>query len=114
VRQRPIFFSLESEEALLPETFRYVGDNHFLYATDIPHWDTEFPENLQKIQKRQDLTDETKNKLCIKTPRLLVYENHPARDFEAGQVLAAEIDDLSFRRLLPGFQLDKNRDDFHI
>jgi hypothetical protein len=36
------------------------------------------------------------------------------RDFEAGQVLAAEIDDLSFRRLLPGFQLDKNRDDFHI
>jgi hypothetical protein len=45
---------------------------------------------------------------------LLVYENHPARDFEAGQVLAAEIDDLPFRRLLPGFQLDKNRDDFHI
>jgi hypothetical protein len=45
---------------------------------------------------------------------LLVYENHSARDFEAGQVLAAEIDDPPFRRLLPGFQLDKNRDDFHI
>jgi predicted TIM-barrel fold metal-dependent hydrolase len=71
VRQRPIFFSLESEEALLPETFRYVGDNHFLYATDIPHWDTEFPENLHRIQKRKDLSEETKNKLLYQNAKTL-------------------------------------------
>ena len=71
VRQSTIFFSLVSEDAFLPETFRYVGDDHFLYATDIPHWDSEFPENLQKIQKRQDLTDETKNKLLYKNAEAL-------------------------------------------
>ena len=69
VRQRPIFFSLESEEAFLPETFRYVGDDHFVYATDIPHWDSEFPENLQKMQKRQDLHRPTKNKLLVRKRR---------------------------------------------
>jgi hypothetical protein len=71
VRQRPIYFSLESEETLLPETFRYVGDGHFLYATDIPHWDTEFPENLQQIQMRKDLSDETKHKLLYQNARAL-------------------------------------------
>jgi hypothetical protein len=39
VREHPIFFSFEADESLLPETFRYVGENHFVYATDIPHWD---------------------------------------------------------------------------
>ena len=39
----PIFFSFEADETLLPETFRHVGENHFVYATDIPHWDCEFP-----------------------------------------------------------------------
>jgi predicted TIM-barrel fold metal-dependent hydrolase len=71
VRQRPIFFSLESEEALLPETFRYVGDDHFLYATDIPHWDSEFPENLENVKKREDLTEETKNKILYENAKAL-------------------------------------------
>jgi len=55
---------------LLPETFRYVGENHFVYATDIPHWDCEFPENLHHTQKHKSLSDETKN--------LLLYENAKA------------------------------------
>ena len=55
VRQRQIYFSLEADETLLPETFRYAGDNHFIFATDIPHWDTEFPENLHQIQTRKDI-----------------------------------------------------------
>jgi predicted TIM-barrel fold metal-dependent hydrolase len=71
VRQRPIYFSLEADETLLPETFRYVGDNHFIYATDIPHWDTEFPENLYQIQRRKDLSEETKQKLLYDNARLL-------------------------------------------
>jgi len=63
VRQHPIFFSFEAEETLLPETFKYVGENHFVYATDIPHWDCEFPANLHHTQQRTDLSDETKNKI---------------------------------------------------
>jgi predicted TIM-barrel fold metal-dependent hydrolase len=66
-----MFFSFEAEESLLPETFRYVGENHFVYATDIPHWDCEFPANLHKTQKRKDLTDEIKNKILYENVKAL-------------------------------------------
>ena len=71
VREHPVYFSLEADETLLPETFRYVGDSHFVYATDIPHWDTEFPENLHMVQSRKDLSDETKNKLLYENAKAL-------------------------------------------
>lgn len=63
VREREIYFSVEAGETLLPETFRYVGDNHFLYATDIPHWDNEYHENIDKLKTREDLSTETKKKI---------------------------------------------------
>lgn len=63
VREREIYFSLEAEETLLPETVRYLGDSHFLYATDIPHWDNEFQENLEKLRSRKDLSPETRKKI---------------------------------------------------
>ena len=47
VRESRVYFSLEAEERLLPQTIEYVGDDHFLYASDIPHWDGEFPKNLK-------------------------------------------------------------------
>ena len=65
------YFSYEAEETLLPETFRYVGENHFVYATDIPHWDCEFPENLHHTQKHKDLSDETKKKLLYENAKAL-------------------------------------------
>jgi hypothetical protein len=45
-RERPVYFSIEAEATLLPEIIKYLGDSHFIYATDIPSWDGEFPENL--------------------------------------------------------------------
>ncbi len=71
VRQHPVYFSFEADETLLPETFRYVGENHFVYATDIPHWDCELPENLRHTQKRSDVSDETKNKLLYENAKAL-------------------------------------------
>jgi predicted TIM-barrel fold metal-dependent hydrolase len=71
LRERPIYFSYEPEEKLLPETFRYVGDNHFVYATDIPHWDAEFPENLHMIQAREDLSEKTKNRVLYENAKSL-------------------------------------------
>jgi predicted TIM-barrel fold metal-dependent hydrolase len=71
VRQHPIFFSFEAEETLLPETFKYVGENHFVYATDIPHWDCEFPANLHHTQARSDLSDQTKSKILYENVRTL-------------------------------------------
>jgi hypothetical protein len=64
VRESPIYFSLESEERLLPQTIDYIGDRHFLYASDIPHWDGEFPKNLEYLWKHPDLSRATKEKIA--------------------------------------------------
>jgi predicted TIM-barrel fold metal-dependent hydrolase len=71
VRERSVFFSIESGETLLPETIKYLGDGHFVYATDIPHWDCEFPENLEAIEQRGDLSVEVKRKILYSNAKLL-------------------------------------------
>ena len=70
VKDRPIYFSVEAGETLLPETLKYVGDDHFVYASDIPHWDNEFPESMHKIEFRADLSGSQKRKI--------LYENAKA------------------------------------
>jgi predicted TIM-barrel fold metal-dependent hydrolase len=49
-RASKIVVSLEAEEPLLAETIDYVGAEHLIYASDIPHWDGEFPGNLEHLR----------------------------------------------------------------
>src|SRR5262245_183456 len=44
VKKSEVYFSIESGESQLAHTIEYVGAEHFVYASDIPHWDCEFPE----------------------------------------------------------------------
>ena len=55
MRESRVYFSLEAEERLLPQTIEYVADDDFLYASDIPHWDGEFPKNLKYLWNHPDL-----------------------------------------------------------
>ncbi len=71
VRKSLIYFSFEAGEALLPETINYLGEDHFVYASDFPHWDHEFPENIHRIQERNDLTESVKKKLLCDNARSL-------------------------------------------
>ena len=64
VRESGVYFSLEAEERLLPQTIEYVGDDHFLYASDVPHWDGEFPKNLKYLWNHPDLSQKTKEKIA--------------------------------------------------
>jgi predicted TIM-barrel fold metal-dependent hydrolase len=52
-----IFFGLESEERLLGPTLDLIGDDLFMYASDWPHWDGDYPESLHELQYRPDLTE---------------------------------------------------------
>ncbi len=70
-RQSPIWVSLENEEGLLGATVDYVGDDHFLYASDIPHWDSEFPENLIGVREHPDLSRESKEKILYRNAQAL-------------------------------------------
>jgi predicted TIM-barrel fold metal-dependent hydrolase len=70
-RESPIYVSIEAGEGLLPETVAYVGDDHFLYATDIPHWDNEFPESLEEIRQHPRLSRESKEKILYRNAQTL-------------------------------------------
>ena len=63
VRESNIYFSIEAGESLLPEAIDYLGDGHFIYASDIPHWDNEFPKSLHEVIDHPKLSAETKDKV---------------------------------------------------
>ena len=55
--------SIEGKESMLSETIDIVGADRLVYATDMPHWDGEFPENLEEIRATNSLTDAQKQAL---------------------------------------------------
>jgi predicted TIM-barrel fold metal-dependent hydrolase len=59
-RESSLMVSLEGKESLLRETIDFVGAEHLIYATDVPHWDGEFPENLEELRDANNLTDAEK------------------------------------------------------
>ncbi|MGY9004816.1 MAG: amidohydrolase family protein [Alphaproteobacteria bacterium] len=62
-RESSLKVSIEGKETLLSETIDFVGAQHLVYATDVPHWDGEFPENLEEIRATNTLTDAQKQAL---------------------------------------------------
>lgn len=63
VKGGTLFFSCEADEWLLPQAVRLVGENQIVYASDFPHWDHSFPDSIEEIRDRGDLTDLQKRKL---------------------------------------------------
>ncbi len=64
-RESTIKVSIEGQETLLRQTVDFVGAEHLVYATDVPHWDGEFPENLEEI-RATDVIDENEKKAILR------------------------------------------------
>jgi predicted TIM-barrel fold metal-dependent hydrolase len=71
VRKSNVFFSIEPGESQLANTIDYVGAEHFLFASDVPHWDCEFPGNLQHIRNHPALSDGVKEQILYKNAKRL-------------------------------------------
>jgi predicted TIM-barrel fold metal-dependent hydrolase len=71
VRESKMYFSLEAGETLLAEAVNYLGAEHFLYASDIPHWDNEFPGNLHALRNHPTLSQSAKEKILYKNAKEL-------------------------------------------
>jgi len=75
LKSRNIFISCEAEERLLPATLNIIGEDIVVFASDFPHWDTEFPTNLEHLRNRQDLSDSQKEKILgLNAKRLYGFE----------------------------------------
>jgi uncharacterized protein len=71
VRKSRIYFSVEPGESQLTATVDYVGAERFLYASDIPHGDNEFPENLHDPREHRELSDDAKENILYKNAKEL-------------------------------------------
>jgi len=63
VREGRAFFSFEPEDRMLPYCLERIGADHFLFASDYPHWDMTFPHAISGLFQRHDLSAEQKRKL---------------------------------------------------
>lgn len=56
--KRNCYFTLEADEhaGVLGQAIEEYGVEHILMATDLPHFDSEYPNTVQKLQSRSDLS----------------------------------------------------------
>ncbi len=60
IKSGRVFIHAEPGEELIPEVIKVMGVNKLFYASDWPHWDNEYPESIQHIWRREDLTEQDK------------------------------------------------------
>jgi hypothetical protein len=56
------YYHAEAEEKALPYVMSVVGEDVFVYASDFPHWDSEYPHSIDHVLARKDLTEQAKRK----------------------------------------------------
>jgi predicted TIM-barrel fold metal-dependent hydrolase len=66
-----LFYPAEASEWLLGPTAEALGKAGIFYASDWPHWDNEFPENIHHMEGRKDISDELKRQIFSGTARRL-------------------------------------------
>lgn len=59
LRDCEIYFTCESEEKLLPEVSRWIGEDRIMMEADMPHGEGR-DSSVQEIQERKDLSDAVK------------------------------------------------------
>ena len=58
-----IFVSFEAEDITVPSTIELMGADWQMYASDYPHWDSDFPNCTRTVQGRKDIPEDSKKKL---------------------------------------------------
>lgn len=61
--RRNCYFTCEADEKDLARPIAEVGEDHFLMATDYPHFDSEYPHTVSGIRERKDITARQKDKI---------------------------------------------------
>src|SRR5467141_2523557 len=84
LRSGQLFFAAEGDEKSVPEVVRRLGNDIIFYASDVPHWDHDFPENIRELATREDLSVESKRKILYENTRRL-YELAPAGSIRSGR-----------------------------
>jgi len=78
IKSGNIFFHAEPSEDLIPQVVELVGEGALFYASDWPHWDNEYPQNIEYFWRRQDLIESSKKAiLADNCKRMYGVQNQP-------------------------------------
>lgn len=58
-----LYVTCESGECGIPLAVEQLGPDFIMYASDYPHWDSEWPESTRALRERPDLTVDVKAKI---------------------------------------------------
>ena len=75
VKSGRVYLHAEDYEPLVGATAQLLGHQVLYYASDWPHWDTEFPENIDHLARREDLSQEARKWLLADTAKRLYNLN---------------------------------------
>ena len=65
------YFHAEADEQMLPYVTSVIGEDVLFYASDFPHWDAHYPESIDYLLAREDLTPSAKRKLLRENAKAL-------------------------------------------
>lgn len=71
LRGGQIYLAAEGDEGSLPEVVRRFGHDMVFFATDFPHWDHDYPENLYAMAAREDLSPASRQRILADNARRL-------------------------------------------
>ena len=69
VARNQIYVTCEPEEPILPAVIDDLGSDCVMYASDYPHWDSDFPESTKPLRERRDIDDEVRTKIMATNAR---------------------------------------------
>jgi predicted TIM-barrel fold metal-dependent hydrolase len=55
--------SCEPEESAVPFVAETLGADFIMYASDYPHWDSDFPHSTRPLRERTDLAPAVKARI---------------------------------------------------
>ena len=71
IKSARVFVHAEPSEDLLPQALEILGDQSVVYASDWPHWDHEYPESIEHLWGRKDLTEAQKRGILADNARAM-------------------------------------------
>ena len=71
IKTARVFVHAEPGEDLLPQALEILGDQSLVYASDWPHWDHEYPESIEHLWGREDLTEAQKRGILADNARAM-------------------------------------------
>lgn len=71
VKSGRAYFPVEAYEPLAGATVQLLTPQCFYYASDWPHWDSDFPDNIDHLNSREDLSVDAKRWIFSETAKRL-------------------------------------------